>query len=98
MVYRLEDKHGRGDCLIHNANFAGDSEAGFETQLHGCTAPGNSYGQIARNDGQPGLQWAILQSVAALEELIKQTKGGKLELTYSWISGCEPDDLTDALA
>lgn len=88
-VYRLEDKHGRADVLIHNANFAGEVDAGEETQLHGCTAVGRGYGEIMNN--KKVLQMGIYNSVKTLEELIQQTGGEDLEITYSWAEGCEPE-------
>lgn len=95
IVYRLEDKHGRRDCLLHPANFAGEVGIGEETQLHGCTAVGRGYGKIERTDGR-GLQMGILRSKVMLDALIAATGGRDLELTYSWADGCEPDDLTDS--
>ena len=94
-VYRLEDKHGRRDCLIHNGAFAGDTALGEETHVHGCTIVGRTYGVATRDDGG-GQQMAILYSRPVLAELIKQTRGEDLEITYEWAGGCEPEDLTDA--
>lgn len=90
-VYRLEDKHGRLDCLLHNANFAGEVQVGLETQLHGCTALGYGYGAINNHAGLP--QFAILKSVMALEALIEHTQGEELELQYHWDDGCAPEGL-----
>jgi hypothetical protein len=95
MVYRFEDKHGRKDCLVHNANFAGEVTVGEETQLHGCTAPGRGYGDLWRTDGVARKQFAILASVRTLEDLIIACAGEDLELTYRWAEGCEPADLSD---
>jgi hypothetical protein len=94
-VYRLEDKHGRKDCLLHPANFAGEVGIGEESQLHGCTAVGKGYGNIARDDNGT-LQLGILHSSATLDALFDSTHGDDLEITYRWADGCEPDDLTDA--
>lgn len=74
VVIRLEDKHGRHDCLVHNGNFAADEEDldgdGVDevTQIHGCTETGNGYGDVKRKDGK--MQWGIRGSVAALTALI----------------------------
>lgn len=95
MVYRLEDKHGRQACEIHNANFAGEVKIGRETQLHGCTAVGSGFGKLMNDKHE--MQMAILNSVASLEALIFETKGEDLDITYRWADGCEPDDLTDSL-
>lgn len=93
MVYRFEDAHGRKDCLIHNANFAGNVGVGEETQIHGCTAVGSGYGFLKNHAGV--MQRAILGSVLTLERLIIAAAGEDLEITYRWADGCEPDDLTD---
>ena len=83
-VVRLEDKHGRADCLIHAGNFAGDDF----TQVHGCTEVGHGYGQIERPDGK--MQFGILSSRQALEVLINQIGPGPHQVTYEWAPGCEP--------
>lgn len=79
VVIRYEDKHGRKDCLVHNANFAAAGEEDIDgdgipevTQIHGCTAVGSGYGEIKRKDGK--MQWGILASVKALERLIDALK------------------------
>lgn len=92
-VYRLEDKHGRADCLIHNANFAGEVNDGQMTQLHGCIAPGAGYAEIERPDGG-GKQWGITASVKTLEELIRQTKGENLEILITWAEGENSEEPT----
>lgn len=91
-VVRLEDKHGRRDCLLHNANFAGLGE-GECTQIHGCTAIGQGYGQLQNRNGH--MQNAVLCSVATLDKLIEHIKenvpdGEKFEVNYSWGEGCAP--------
>jgi hypothetical protein len=92
-VVRLEDKHGRKDCLIHNGNFAGDVTQGYETQVHGCTEVGHGYAEIARPDGK--LQHGISNSVSALATLIDRLGAGEHEFVYVWADGCAPLDLAD---
>ncbi len=96
-VYRLADKNGRKDCLIHNGAFAGEVQLGEETHVKGCTIVGRGYAVAKRDDGG-GMQMAILMSRPVLAELIQHTKGEPLRLTYQWADGCAPDDLTDAQA
>lgn len=83
-VIRFEDKNGRRDVLIHNANFAAtvedtdnDGKEGADLdgdgiaevfQLRGCTAVGNGYGDIQRKDGK--MQWGIKSSIPTLQNLI----------------------------
>lgn len=88
-VVRLEDKHGRRDCLIHNGNFAGDVDAGLITQVHGCTEVGMGYGVIPTPDGK-GTQWGVLSSKDTLARLINHLGSGQHEFIYSWDVGCEP--------
>lgn len=90
-VVRLEDKHGRKDCLIHNGNFAGDVARGEKTQVHGCTEVGRGFGDIGRGDGVS--QRGIMNSKAMLFALVAHLGEGPHEITYQWAPGCEPDDL-----
>jgi len=96
-VIRLEDKHGRQDCLIHNGNFAGDVMADVDgdgqagdltTQVHGCTLVGMGYGMIRRADGE--LQWGVLSSKDTLARLIQHMGPGIHSFTYVWQGGCSP--------
>lgn len=91
-VVRLEDKHGRGDCLLHNANFAGLGEGEY-TQIHGCTAIGRGYGKLKNRYGN--MQDAILNSGVTLDALIAHIRenvsdGEKFEVNYTWGEGCAP--------
>ena len=100
-VIRLEDKHGRADCLIHAGNFAADQidldgdGAPEITQVHGCTEVGRGYGDILRKDGKT--QWGIKSSGVTLVALIElladplEPSGyHEVEITYTWDKGCEP--------
>lgn len=95
-VVRLEDKHGRKSCLIHSGNFAGDTDKGKVTQVHGCTEVGRGFGEIALPKG--GEQHGVLNSKKTLADLIAHIGQGPHRVTYRWDEGCEPDDLTDAQA
>lgn len=94
-VLRLEDKHGRQDCLVHNATWAGDVGKGDITQVHGCTAVGDAFAQVQRPDGK--MQFGILNSKATLDALLKEIGPGPHTITYEWVDSCAPDDLSDAL-
>ena len=98
MVVRLEDKHGRFNCLMHNMNFAGEA-AGEETQVHGCTGVGAWFGRLRNNTGN--MQLAILNSVATLSNLVEHIvsqvgESGTFTVTYLWQDGCQPADMTDS--
>lgn len=94
MVLRLEDKNGRTDCLVHNANFAGNVKKGLYTQLLGCTAPGSGYGQLTKPDGS-GTQYGIKNSKVTLSALLEAIGNGPHTITFSWGTGSAPADLTD---
>lgn len=87
-VLRLEDKHGRQNCLIHCGNFAGDVSLGMETQVHGCTLVGGRYGSLTNEDGHA--QLAILESRATLAKLIAFVGEGEHTVEYRWAPGCAP--------
>lgn len=83
-VIRLEDKHGRFDCLLHNGNFAGDATKGLCTQVQGCTLIGRGYADIQlpnhgigyeHLDVLDGTQFGISASRITLDELIRQLGG-----------------------
>lgn len=86
-VIRLEDKHGRSDCLIHAGNFAGDTDKGYFTQIHGCTLVGNGYGQIATPDNK--MQFGIKNSKTSLKNLTALVRE-PLTVEYVWLSEIDP--------
>ena len=59
----VHDTPGRSYILIHGANYAGNTDKGFKTHLHGCIAPGSRRGVL---NGQQ----AILSSKPALRRIV----------------------------
>ena len=92
-VVRLEDKHGRKDCLLHNANWGGEG-VGDVTQIHGCTAIGSGYGDLQNSKGN--MQFAILNSGKTLDKLIAHIKefaeDSPFTVAYYWAEGCAPTE------
>ena len=88
-VIRLEDKHGRADCLIHPGNFAGNIALGFECQVEGCTLVGELLETMSRTDGN-GMQFGIANSGSALDALLAALDDGPHTVTYQWAEGCTP--------
>lgn len=81
LVYQLQNVEGRSHVLIHPANFGGDVDMGWETELHGCIAPAARLGMMENDYGR--LQPAGLVSRPAVRELMEWA-GGKdftLEVT-----------------
>ena len=104
-VFRLEDKNGRADCLLHPGNWAGDAAKGLFTQVHGCTLIGRGYADVQLPEHAGGTQFGIINSRVTLDELIrqvggdptllssaKQPEGTDLLMTYSWEDGAAPED------
>lgn len=80
-VYGVANVKGRSHVLFHSANFAGDVELGYTSQLHGCIAPCKKIGRMRNPDGN--WQAAGLLSRAAVSDLMLWV-GGKpftLEIT-----------------
>lgn len=77
-VYGLQDVPGRSHVLIHSANFAGDVDKGWTTQLQGCIAPALRVGQMRNNAGV--MQAAGLVSRPALARLMEWADGQPFEL------------------
>ncbi len=96
-VVRLENKHGRQDCLIHNGNFAGDTLLDIDgdgrggdlvTNVHGCTLVGEGYGVIRNKQGD--MQMGILNSKDTLAALVEHLGAGTHTFIYLWNDGCVP--------
>ena len=77
-VYGVLNVPGRSNVLIHSANFAGDVENGWTSQLHGCIAPAMRVGQMRNNAG--AMQSAGLVSRPALSRLMEWADGQPFEL------------------
>lgn len=77
-VYGVMNVPGRSAVLIHPANFAGDVDKGWTTQLHGCIAPCQKVGQMRNTAGQ--MQMAGLLSRPAWDQLMGWAGGEPFEL------------------
>ena len=66
-VYLLTGTAPRTDVLIHSANFAGDVDKGWQSQLLGCITVGMSTGKIKNDKGE--WQMAALTSRMACQKL-----------------------------
>lgn len=72
-VYHVEAVPQRSAVLIHPANFGGDVEAGFVTELHGCIAPSMRRGFMRNPHG--AMQRAGLVSRPAVSALMSWAAG-----------------------
>lgn len=77
-VYGVQNVPNRSNVLIHSANFAGDVDKGWTTQLHGCIATALRVGQMRNNAGV--MQAAGLVSRPALARLMEWADGQPFEL------------------
>jgi hypothetical protein len=81
--YHVLKVSGRTDVLIHAANWAGDAEKGFKSQLQGCISVGRA---INTHIGQ----MAVLSSRDALKALEDDLDREPFELTVKWGAGIGP--------
>lgn len=87
MCYEAEAVPGRSNIQIHSANFAGDVLRGWESQLLGCIALGESAGQLKNKDGI--LQKAVLASRAMMKKFEESTQGETLEIAIAAVQGLD---------
>lgn len=78
-VYHVQNVPGRSAILIHSANFAGDTQKGYVTQLQGCIAPCLAFGWLRNSKGH--MQRAGVLSRRALNTLMDWAGGRPFELT-----------------
>lgn len=81
-VYEVCDVPGRSNILFHPANFAGDVERGWTTELHGCIAPCLRRGVMRNADGV--WQRAGLVSKPAVGRLMDWAFGSEFQLEVVW--------------
>lgn len=81
--YHIQDVPGRSNCLIHAANWMGDNQKGWVSQLRGCIAPGLSIGELMNSQGR--MQMATLNSRAAICQIVNVLKKEDFELEIVWV-------------
>lgn len=77
-VYGVANVKNRSNVLIHSANFGGNTDLGYTTQLHGCIAPAMKTGHMKNKAGK--MQRAGLVSRPALNLLMQWADGKPFEL------------------
>ena len=77
-VYEVRDVPGRTNILLHAANFGGDKELGWHSELLGCIAPAMAIGTLKNPMGNA--QRAGLRSKEALAALMAWGGGLPFEL------------------
>ncbi len=83
-VYLLEGVPDRDAIEIHPANWGGDIELGYHSDLKGCAAPGTERGILVTPEGK--LQQAVMHSGLALDQLM-EAAGETLSIKFTWIGG-----------
>jgi len=76
--YQVMNVPNRSMIEIHSANFAGDVQKGYVSQLLGCIALGSSIGHL---DAGGGEQMAVLHSRDTVAEFERRMGGKDFELT-----------------
>ncbi|MBU8921249.1 MAG: hypothetical protein KOO63_05470 [Bacteroidales bacterium] len=69
-LYIVLNVPGRSGIMLHSANWAGNRDKNYYSQLLGCIAPGLGYGQMipTANEQHWQPQWAVTDSRDALKE------------------------------
>lgn len=80
-VYGVLNVPHRANVLIHPANFGGNVDDGFTTQLHGCIAPCTKLGVMRNNSGN--MQAAGLVSKPAWNSFMDSLAGKPFQLVIS---------------
>jgi hypothetical protein len=88
-VYVLEGVPDRSAIELHPANWAGDVTLGYQTDLHGCAAPGIARGVLTPPHGR-GEQRAVLQSQRAFQQFMDACDGEDIEVHILWAAGLKP--------
>ena len=84
-VYLLQDVPGRSAVEIHPANWAGDVDKGWYSDLRGCMALGKGTGiMVPNHEGYREPQRAVTSSKVALDELQAIAGDESLEITIEW--------------
>jgi len=79
--YGLKDVPKRTDILIHPANWAGDTDKGYYSELNGCIAIGMTVADMKTPAGN--IQRAITSSKLAISEFMNEMKSEPFELVIS---------------
>lgn len=82
-LYHLVGDERRSQEEIHAGNWCGDVSKGYKSDVQGCVLVGKASGKL---DGQ----WAVLESVHALQMLHDVLGGQEAELEIIWTPGAEP--------
>jgi hypothetical protein len=73
LIYGVQNVPGRANVLIHSANFGGNTDLGYTTQLHGCIAPCKLVGSMRNNAGVMQLAGLVSKpTLAALMSLLNK--------------------------
>jgi len=80
-LYHLHDVPNRSYIMIHPANFGGNIDNHYQSQLSGCIALGKGIGKIINIFGKK--QEAILNSRLAIKEFYDIMRGRNFKLKVS---------------
>lgn len=80
-VYEITGVVGRSHILMHSANFAGDIEKGWQSQLLGCISPGRAHGVMLNDKAKA--QKCVTDSRKALQALHQWGQKEQFTLTIT---------------
>jgi hypothetical protein len=89
-VYLLQGVPGRTDVEIHPANWAGDRDKGWHSDLKGCLTIGESIGILTPDIQGAQPQQAVERSGPAFDALMAITGGAEIAVEIRWAPGADP--------
>ena len=78
ITFHVTNVEGRTYILLHSANFAGDTQKGYQSHLNGCISLGKSRGAFKNKHGD--FQKAILTSRTAVREFMESMENEDFKL------------------
>lgn len=89
-LYLLQGVPGRSDVEIHPANWAGDVQKGYHSDLKGCLSVAEEIGYLTPPGRSDLLQMALERSTPAFDALMALTGRADIEVDIRWQPGAEP--------
>jgi len=81
MLYHVLNVPGRDSVEIHWGNWAGDITLHWKSNVDGCILLGLISGQLRNDNGM--MQKAVIHSIVAIKEFIKEMGGEPFQLTIN---------------
>jgi hypothetical protein len=91
LIYKLQDVLARSDVEIHPANWAGNVDAGWHSDLEGCITLGMGVAELTPNVPGALAQLAVTSSGTAINQFMTATQGLPITVRIEWKDGESPE-------